>query len=47
MKRQRSPDGMSFRDGAAWAQVGEVLGISRQAAHERFRTGPAWMHSRW
>ena len=29
-----------------WEQVGEALGISRQAAHERFRTGPDGMHSR-
>src|SRR3954454_21587423 len=33
-------------DGATWEQVGESLGISRQAAHERFRTGPDGMHSR-
>ncbi|MEU4832437.1 hypothetical protein [Streptosporangium sp. NPDC023615] len=24
--------------GASWAQVGEAMGISRQSAHERFRT---------
>lgn len=33
-------------DGATWEEVGEALGISRQAAHERFRTGPDGMHSR-
>ncbi|SRR5581483_5980016 len=33
-------------DDATWEQVGEALGISRQAAHERFRTGPDGMHSR-
>lgn len=33
-------------DGATWEDVGEALGISRQAAHERFRTGPDGMHSR-
>lgn len=33
-------------DGATWEQVGEALGITRQAAHERFRTGPDGMHSR-
>ena len=33
-------------DGATWEQVGAALGISRQAAHERFRTGPDGMHSR-
>ena len=33
-------------DEATWEQVGEALGITRQAAHERFRTGPDGMHSR-
>lgn len=33
-------------DGASWANVGQALGINRQAAHERFRTGPEGMHSR-
>src|SRR4051794_19635905 len=39
---------MSARDEdeVTWEQVGEALGISRQAAHERFRTGPDGMHSR-
>ncbi len=31
---------------ASWADVGQALGINRQAAHERFRTGPDGMHSR-
>lgn len=31
---------------ASWADVGRALGINRQAAHERFRTGPEGMHSR-
>ncbi len=31
---------------ASWADVGQALGINRQAAHERFRTGPGGMHSR-
>ena len=34
------------RDDASWADVGRALGINRQAAHERFRTGPEGMHSR-
>lgn len=34
------------RDGATWEQVGSALGISRQSAHERFRTGPDGLHSR-
>jgi hypothetical protein len=34
-------------DSASWADVGEALGISRQAAHERFRLGPDGYHSRW
>lgn len=25
-------------DGASWADVGRALGVSRQTAHERFRT---------
>jgi hypothetical protein len=34
-------------DGASWADVGAALGMTRQAAHERFRTGPDGFHSRW
>lgn len=34
-------------DGASWTDVGAELGMSRQAAHERFRTGPDGFHSRW
>jgi hypothetical protein len=34
------------QEDASWADVGQVLGINRQAAHERFRTGPEGMHSR-
>jgi hypothetical protein len=34
-------------DGATWEQVGTALGMSRQSAHERFRTGPDGLHSRW
>ncbi|HUR77044.1 MAG TPA: hypothetical protein VMZ22_03775 [Acidimicrobiales bacterium] len=34
-------------DGASWADVGAELGMSRQAAHERFRMGPDGFHSRW
>lgn len=34
-------------DGASWADVGTELGMTRQAAHERFRTGPDGFHSRW
>lgn len=33
-------------DDASWADVGQALGVNRQAAHERFRTGPGGMHSR-
>ena len=33
-------------DGVSWADVGRALGVSRQTAHERFRTGPDGMHSR-
>lgn len=33
-------------DNATWEQVGEALGISKQGAFERFRTGPDGMHSR-
>jgi hypothetical protein len=33
-------------DDATWEQVGEALGISKQGAFERFRTGPDGMHSR-
>ena len=34
-------------DGASWADVGTALGMTRQAAHERFRAGPDGFHSRW
>ena len=34
-------------DGASWADVGAALGMTRQAAHERFRMGPDGFHSRW
>ena len=27
-------------DGASWTDVGDALGVSRQTAHERFRSGP-------
>ena len=34
------------QDDATWEDIGQALGITRQAAHERFRTGPDGMHSR-
>lgn len=34
-------------DAATWDEVAEAFGISRQAAHERFRTGPDGLHSRY
>ena len=38
---------MAARDaGATWAEVAEAFGISTQAAHERFRSGPDGLHSR-
>ena len=33
-------------EGATWAEVGEAFGVTRQGAHERFRTGPDGLHSR-
>src|SRR5438552_16299201 len=35
------------RDGATWDDVADAFGVSRQAAHERFRTGPDGLHSRY
>jgi hypothetical protein len=34
-------------DGATWAEVGEALGVRPQTAHERFRSGPDGLHSRF
>src|SRR3954451_19771912 len=34
-------------DGAIWDDVAEAFGVSRQAAHERGRTGPEGLHSRY
>lgn len=34
-------------DGATWEDVAQAFGITRQAAHERFRTGPDGLHSRY
>jgi len=40
---------MAARDteGASWQDVGDAFGITRQSAHERFRTGPDGLHTRW
>src|SRR5947207_1250430 len=35
------------RDDATWDDVAAAFGITRQAAHERFRTGPDGLHSRY
>jgi hypothetical protein len=35
------------RDGATWDDVADAFGVTRQAAHERFRTGPDGLHSRY
>lgn len=35
------------RDGATWDDVADAFGITRQGAHERFRTGPDGLHSRY
>ena len=34
-------------DDATWDDVADAFGVSRQAAHERFRTGPDGLHSRY
>ncbi len=34
-------------DAASWADVGAALGMTRQAADERFRLGPDGYHTRW
>lgn len=34
-------------DDAIWDDVADAFGVSRQAAHERFRTGPDGLHSRY
>jgi hypothetical protein len=34
-------------DDATWDDVAEAFGVSRQGAHERFRTGPDGLHSRY
>ena len=35
------------REGATWDDVANAFGVTRQAAHERFRTGPDGLHSRY
>lgn len=35
------------QDDARWDDVADAFGVSRQAAHERFRTGPDGLHSRY
>lgn len=35
------------RVGATWSEVGEAFGITTQSAHERFRSGPDGLHSRF
>ena len=34
-------------DDSTWADVGRAFGVSTQTAHERFRTGPDGLHSRY
>jgi hypothetical protein len=34
-------------DDATWADVGRAFGVSTQTAHERFRSGPDGLHSRF
>lgn len=34
-------------DGATWAAVGDAFGVTVQTAHERFRSGPDGLHSRY
>lgn len=34
------------REGVSWADVGEVFGVNRTTAHERFRAGPDGAHTR-
>lgn len=34
-------------DGATWADVGDAFGVTTQTAHERFRSGPDGLHSRY
>ena len=34
-------------DEATWAEVGRAFGVSTQTAHERFRSGPDGLHSRF
>ena len=33
--------------GTTWAEVGAAFGITTQTAHERFRSGPDGLHSRY
>jgi hypothetical protein len=34
-------------EGATWAQIADAFGIATQTAHERFRSGPDGLHSRF
>lgn len=34
-------------DGVTWAEVGDAFEVTTQTAHERFRSGPDGLHSRY
>jgi hypothetical protein len=39
---------MSAREaGVTWADIAEAFGVATQTAHERFRSGPDGLHSRF
>lgn len=43
----RSEVARAKEQGATWADVGEAFGVATQTAHERFRSGPDGLHSRY
>jgi hypothetical protein len=47
MRVARSEVMSARHDGSTWSDVAEAFGVRTQTAHERFRSGPDGLHSRF